>query len=129
MNLILFQDLMVGMLDAQEDEEMVSNLIQLIRFVYQPLIENLLFFADELPSRQFIYEELLMAIQSLCSSLKVTDNILRNYTSLSEMGQLDVSEMPADPKKRTEFLRQPEFVENAEKLATDWLSIIERVSF
>jgi hypothetical protein len=83
---------------------MVSNLIQLIRLVYQSLIENLLFFADEQPSRKFIYVELLMAIQPLCSSLKLADNILRNYTSLSEMCQLDVSEMPADPKKKNEIL-------------------------
>jgi len=66
------RDLMVGMLDASEGTELVANLIQIIRYVYQPIVENLLFFSDECPVRHRIFEEILMAIQSLCSSLKVS---------------------------------------------------------
>lgn len=64
-----FQDLMVGMCDAME-EELLSNFIQLLHHIYRPALESLLFFADEGPDITRVYEEVLMAIQSLYSSLK-----------------------------------------------------------
>lgn len=60
---------MVGMVDAL-DEELLSNFIQLLNHVYRPALESLLFFADEGPEKSHVYEEVLMAIQSLYSSLK-----------------------------------------------------------
>lgn len=60
---------MVGMCDAME-EELISNFIQLLHHVYRPALESLLFFADEGPDKTRVYEEVLMAIQSLYSSLK-----------------------------------------------------------
>lgn len=60
---------MVGMCDAME-EELLSNFIQLLQHVYRPALESLLFFADEGPEKTRVYEEVLMAIQSLFSSLK-----------------------------------------------------------
>jgi hypothetical protein len=63
------QDLMVGMCDAME-EELLSNFIQLLHHIYRPALESLLFFADEGPDKTRVYEEVLMAIQSLYSSLK-----------------------------------------------------------
>lgn len=60
---------MVGMLDAVDDE-LLSNFIQLLQHIYRPALESLLFFADEGPEKNRVYEEVLMAIQSLYSSLK-----------------------------------------------------------
>jgi hypothetical protein len=60
---------MVGMCDAME-EELLSNFIQLLHHIYRPALESLLFFADEGPDKTRVYEEVLMAIQSLYSSLK-----------------------------------------------------------
>lgn len=60
---------MVGMVDGI-DEELLSNFIQLLYHVYRPALESLLFFADEGPEKTRVYEEVLMAIQSLYSSLK-----------------------------------------------------------
>ena len=60
---------MVGMIDSL-DEGLISNLIQLIKFVYKPALESLLFFADDGPDKNRVYEEILMAIRSLYSSLK-----------------------------------------------------------
>ena len=60
---------MVGMCDAME-EELISNFIQLLHHVYRPALESLLFFADEGPDKTRVYQEVLMAIQSLYSSLK-----------------------------------------------------------
>jgi len=39
--------------------------------------------------------------------------------------QLDL-DLPTDPKMRTDCMRLPETVAKAEKMATDWLSMIER---
>ncbi len=58
---------------------------------------------------------------------QVVDNIFKNYMSLTDSGSLGLTELPADSKKRAEHFRRPEIVEQAEKIATDWLSIIERV--
>lgn len=60
---------MVGMLDGM-DEELLNNFIQLLNYIYRPALESLLFFADEGPEKNHVYEEVLMAIQSLYSSLK-----------------------------------------------------------
>lgn len=64
---------MVGMLDAM-DEELLNNFIQLLNHIYRPALESLLFFADEGPEKNRVYEEVLMAIQSLFSSLKGFQN-------------------------------------------------------
>ena len=58
------------MLDAGDGSAVISNLMQLLHHIYQPLIENLLFFADDGPDRKAVYEEILIAIHSLSSSLK-----------------------------------------------------------
>ena len=60
---------MVGMVDAL-DEELLSIFTQLLHHVYRPALESLFFFADEGPEKSRVYEEVLMAIQSLYSSLK-----------------------------------------------------------
>ena len=60
---------MVGMVDAIE-EELLTNYTQLLRHIYRPALESLLFFAEEGPERSRVYEEVLMSMQSLCSSLK-----------------------------------------------------------
>jgi hypothetical protein len=53
---------------------LISNFIQLLQHVYRPALESLLFFADEGPDKTRVYEEVLMAIQSLYSSLKGKSN-------------------------------------------------------
>ena len=70
------QDVVVGMLDADVADELISNLTQLMRHVYQPLVQNLLYFADDSAAKKRIYEEVLMAAQSLLSSLKVVALLL-----------------------------------------------------
>lgn len=67
----LFKDLMVGYTDAIDDE-LLSSFIQLLRYVYRPALESLLFFADDGPDKNRVYEEVLMAIQSVYSSLRGT---------------------------------------------------------
>lgn len=67
---------MVGMLDAM-DEQLLNNFIQLLHHIYRPALESLLFFADEGPEKNRVYEEVLMAIQSLYSSLKGSKNITK----------------------------------------------------
>lgn len=57
------------MVDSFE-ESLISNLIQMIKYVYKPALESLLFFADEGYEKNRIYEEILMALCSLYSSLK-----------------------------------------------------------
>lgn len=60
---------MVGMLDGAH-EELIPNIMQLIKYIYKPALESLLFFADEDADRNCVYEEILMTVQSLYSSLK-----------------------------------------------------------
>ena len=66
---VSLQDLVVGMVDSFE-ESLISNLIQMIKYVYKPALESLLFFADEGEEKNRVYEEILMALCSLYSSLK-----------------------------------------------------------
>lgn len=63
------QDLMVGMIDASDDA-LLSNFAQLLKHVYRPALESLLFFAEDGPEKVRVYEEVLMSMHSLCSSLK-----------------------------------------------------------
>jgi hypothetical protein len=117
------------MLDGDTDDELFCNVMQLIKYVYQPLVENLLHFGDQCATKVAIYEEILMAVQSSNSSLKVANNIFQNYTLLDSNGVAELTaDLPTDPKQRTEYLRQSELAEKAEKITTDWLSVIERVS-
>ena len=118
---------MVGMVDGV-DEELLSNYMQLLKYIYRPALESLLFFAEEGPERSRVYEEVLMAIQSLYSSLKVSENILKHDNTLLAHRQVDL-DLPNDTKKRAELIRNPETVALAEKIVTDWLSMIERVLF
>jgi len=104
---------MVGMVDAIE-EELLTNYTQLLRHIYRPALESLLFFAEEGPERSRVYEEVLMSMQSLCSSLKGKFIYHNKYIF-------------NDTKKRAELMRNPETVSRAEKIALDWLSMIERV--
>lgn len=134
---------MVGMVDAVDDE-LLSNFVQLLHHIYRPALESLLFFADEGPEKSRVYEEVLMAIQSLYSSLKgivcecslesepelsllVSENILQHDITLLAHRQLYL-DLPHDPKKRADLIRDPNTVAQAEKIATEWLSMIERVS-
>ena len=58
------QDLILGALDGTEADEVVGNLLQMVRHVYQPIIENLLFVADNDVSR-FCFE--IFANSFFCS--------------------------------------------------------------
>ena len=141
---------MVGMVDAMDDE-LLNNYIQLLNHIYRPALESLLFFADEGPEKNRVYEEVLMAIQSLYSSLKgkywmiivtlesmdkcielfclieVSENILKHDNTLSLAQRQVELDLPNESKKRADFIRHPDTVAKAEKIATDWLSMIERV--
>ena len=60
---------MVGYTDAVDDE-LLSSFIQLLKHVYRPALESLLFFADDNPDKNRVYEEVLMTMQSVYSSLR-----------------------------------------------------------
>ena len=40
---------------------------------------------------------------------------------------MDLVDLPNESKKRADIIRNPDTVAKAEKIATDWLSMIERV--
>jgi len=60
---------MVGYTDAVDDE-LLSSFIQLLKYVYRPALESLLFFADDSADKNRVYEEVLMTMQSVYSSLR-----------------------------------------------------------
>jgi hypothetical protein len=115
---------MVGQLDGQTDEELTSSMIRLLAFVYQPLIENFVHFDDGRVKQKVLFEELLMAIQSLQSSLRVANQIFTNNICTLEMEPLDVG----DPKFRNIRIRNADVLRKAEKIAIDWLCLIDRVN-
>ena len=114
---------MVGQLDGQTDEQLTSSMIRLLEFVYQPLIESFVHFDDGRVKRRVLFEELLMAIHSLQSSLRVANQIFTNNICTLEMEPLDVG----DPKYRNIRFRNAEVLKKAEKIAIDWLCLIDRV--
>ena len=59
--------------------------------------------------------------------VSVSENILKHDSSLADC-QLDVDLSVETLKKRTDLLRQPEIAARAEEIATNWLSMIERVT-
>ena len=58
--------------------------------------------------------------------LSVSENILKQDSSLAH-GELDIDLSAETLKKRTDLLREPEMAATAEKIASNWLSMIERV--
>lgn len=60
--------------------------------------------------------------------LPVSENILKHDNTLLAQRQVDL-ELPDEAKKRADYIRHPDTVAKAEKIATDWLSMIERVGF
>ena len=61
------------------------------------------------------------------SSFLVSENILKHDNTLLAQRQVDNLDLPNESKKRADFIRHPDTVAKAEKIATDWLSMIERV--
>jgi hypothetical protein len=57
----------------------------------------------------------------------VSENILKHDNTLLAQRQVDNLDLPNESKKRADFIRHPDTVAKAEKIATDWLSMIERV--
>jgi hypothetical protein len=60
-------------------------------------------------------------------SVLVSENILKHDNTLLAQRQVDNLDLPNESKKRADFIRHPDTVAKAEKIATDWLSMIERV--
>lgn len=60
-------------------------------------------------------------------SILVSENILKHDNTLLAQRQVDNLDLPNESKKRADFIRHPDTVAKAEKIATDWLSMIERV--
>jgi hypothetical protein len=52
---------------------------------------------------------------------------LKHDNTLLAQRQVDNLDLPNESKKRADFIRHPDTVAKAEKIATDWLSMIERV--
>ena len=57
----------------------------------------------------------------------MSENILKHDNTLLAQRQVDNLDLPNESKKRADFIRHPDTVSKAEKIATDWLSMIERV--
>ena len=57
----------------------------------------------------------------------MSENILKHDNTLLAQRQVDNLDLPNESKKRADFIRHPDTVAKAEKIATDWLSMIERV--
>ena len=57
----------------------------------------------------------------------VSENILKHDNTLLAQRQMDLVDLPNESKKRADIIRNPDTVAKAEKIATDWLSMIERV--
>lgn len=62
----------------------------------------------------------------LVSFSLVSENILKHDNTLLAQRQVDL-DLPNESKKRADIIRHPDTVAKAEKIATDWLSMIERV--
>lgn len=52
---------------------------------------------------------------------------MKHDNTLLAQRQVDL-DLPNETKKRADIIRHPDTVNKAEKIATDWLSMIERVS-
>ena len=57
----------------------------------------------------------------------MSENILKHDNTLLAQRQVDNLDLPNESQKRADFIRHPDTVAKAEKIATDWLSMIERV--
>lgn len=51
---------------------------------------------------------------------------MKHDNTLLAQRQVDL-DLPDESKKRADYIRHPDTVAKAEKIATDWLSMIERV--